>query len=130
MSSSRVNPPVIKALEGTALAQDADATGEWIDVSAWTDKRVSVQVDGANTDYDLEMHISPKHYYELNNMAATTEDYEVVSLLEANNVQTLTSIDAEDVDELQRPFRSVRFVLGNDSATALTEYEVFIEGWS
>jgi len=134
MSIHRVNPNVIKVFDGETLTAVGGAgpnvTSEWFDVGGWTDKRVSVQVDGANTDYDVIMHISPQHYYELNNKTATTDDYEAVTLLTANNVQTLTSVDAEDIDELQRPFRSVRFYVDNDSATAITELDLWIEGWS
>ena len=134
MSIHRVNPNVIKVFDGEELDAAGGAapnvTSKWFDVGGWTDKRVSVQVDGANTDYDVIMHISPQHYYELNNKTATTDDYEAVTLLTANNVQTLTSVDAEDIDELQRPFRSVRFYVDNDSATAVTELDLWVEGWS
>ena len=133
MSIQKVNHNVIKPISAQALAAVGagdNATSEWIDVNGWTDKRVSFEVDGAATDYDIVMDISPQHYYELNNKTATTEDYEVIAIVTAFGTQLLGSIDSDDVDELQRPFRSCRVTISNDSATAITASNVWIEGWS
>ena len=133
MSIQKVNHNVVKLISAQALAAVGagdNATSEWVDINGWTDKRVSFEADGTNTDFDIDMDISPQHYYELNNKTATTEDYEVISIVEAHGAQILASIDASDVDELQRPIRSCRVTISNDSATAITASNVWIEGWS
>ena len=137
MSIQKVNHNVWKPFTDQALAAVGagdNATSVWYDVNGWTDKRLSYEVDGANTDFDIEMHISPMGYYELRELTAaatlSTEHYEVVSIVEAHGAQILASVDADDVDELQRPFRSCRFVISNDSATAITSSNMWMEGWS
>ena len=131
MSIQKVNHPVWRPFVDQALdASTGTATSEWWDVNGWTDKRISWEVDGANTDFDIDMHISPQGYYELNDKTCTTEDYEVVNIVTAHAAQILASIDSSDVDELQRPVRSMRLVIGNDSATAITASNVWVEGWS
>jgi hypothetical protein len=137
MSIQKVNHNVWHAIVDQALAAVGagdNATSEWWDVNGWTDKRVSFEVDGANTDFDIEIEISPLGYYELNALTAastlSTEHYESVNIVTAHNAQILASKDSSDVDELQRPFRSCRFVISNDSATAITASNVYLEGWS
>ena len=77
-----------------------------------------------------EIHISPQHYYELNNKTATTDDYEVVALASASTSAILASVDAEDVDELQRPFRACRFKASNGDASDASTVNLWSEGWS
>jgi hypothetical protein len=76
------------------------------------------------------MHISPQGYYELRNKTVTTDDYEVIAIVVAHTAAILASVDSDDVDELQRPFRSCRFVISNDQAQAVTGTNVWMEGWS
>ena len=133
MSEAKVNhnkwqPFVAKALAATGAGDDS--TSEWWDCSGWTDKRVSWEVDGANTDFDITMHISALGAYELNALTATTEHYEAITIVTAHAAQIVASKDGQDVDELQRPFASVRFFINNDSATAITAANVWFEGWS
>jgi len=136
MSIQKVNHNVWTPWTGTdgALAgvgTGDNATSEWWDVNGWTDKRVSWEVDSAGTiDFDMEMHISPQGYYELNAKTCTTDDYEVIAIVTAHTAAILASIDSSDVDELQRPFRSCRFVISNDQAQAVTGTSVWLEGWS
>lgn len=135
MSNQKVNHPVIKPFVDQALdavgGSAPTATSEWFDINGWTDKRVSWEVDsGGAIDVDIIMHISPQHYYELNNKTVTTDDYEAVTLVTAHTAAIMASVDAEDIDELQRPIRSARFVIDNDSAAAVTGMTVYIEGWS
>ena len=138
MSIQKVNHSVWRAIDDQAL----DATGgtapsktsEWFDVSGWTDKRISYVVTGASTDFDIAMHISPYGYYELNELVAagtdSTQYYEAVTIVTAHGAQIMASKDAEDVDELQRPIRSMRIYIDNDSAVAIDPAYVWIEGWS
>ena len=122
MSIQKVNHNVWQPIVAQALdATTGEATSEWWDVGGWTDKRISWESDGANPDIDIDIHISPKGYYELRALAdaatISTEDYESVNIVTAHGAQILASKDADDVDELQRPIRSMRVVIGNDSAT-------------
>ena len=137
MSSPNVNHNVVCPWVGTGGAMDAAGgsaptlTSDWIDCSGWVDKRVSWEQDNAGTaDLDITIHISPQGYYELDNKTCTTDDYEAIALAAATDVVILESVDAEDYDELQRPFRSARFVVDNDSATAVTAFTLWFEGVS
>jgi hypothetical protein len=136
MSQQKVNHNVWQAFVDEALAAVGagdNATSEWWDVNGWTDKRVSWEVDsGGAIDFDMEMHISPKGYYELNALgsAVTTDDYEVVALVTAHTAAIVASVDSSDIDDLQRPFRSMRIKISNDSAAAVTGSNVWVEGWS
>ena len=118
--SQNVNHNVVEPWTGTAGAlatagagvEGADLkTSDWIDTEGWTDRVISFEVDsGGAIDFDVIMHISSQHEYELNNKTCTTEDYESVNIVTAHGAQILASIDSSDVDELQRPFRSCRSI--------------------
>ena len=120
MSIQKVNHNVWKPWTGTdgslaAVGSGDNKTSEWWDTNGWTDKRISWEIDSSGTiDFDMEMHISPEGYYELNNKTASTENYEVVSIVDAHTAAIVASKDADDVDELQRPFRSMRIKISND----------------
>ena len=134
MSTTKVNPNVWHAIVDQAL----DATGgtapsktsEWFDVGSWTDKSIWYEADGANTDYDVIIHLSPKDYYSLNQITASTEDYVAVTIVTAHADQILTLKTGDDEDKLQRPFMSMRVYIDNDSATAITASNVWVMGWS
>ena len=137
MSIQKVNHNVICPWVATGGAMDAvggtapTITSEWLDCNGWTDKRVSWEQDNAGTpDIDIFIQISPEGAYELNNKTVTTDDYEQITLAAAHSGIVLASVDADDNDELQRPFRSARFVVDNDSATEVTGFTLWIEGWS
>ena len=137
MAKDKVNHQVIKFWDGTdgALTATAGAaptlTSDWVDVNGWTDKVVSFEVDSEGTiDTDVILHASPQHYYELNNKTCTTDDYVAYAISTANTVATMVRVDASDVDDLQRPMRSVRCVIDNDQAQAVTGFTVYLEGWS
>ena len=137
MSSPNVNHNVVCPWVGTSGEMTAAGgaaptlTSEWIDCSGWVDKRVSwTQVNAGTSDLDIFIQISPEGYYELNNKTASTQDYEQITLASAHSGEIVASVDAEDNDELQRPFRSARFVVDNDSATAVTSFTLWFEGWS
>lgn len=134
MSIQKVNPNVWRAIDAQAL----DATGgsapsktsDWHDVGGWTDKSIWYESDGANPDFDIIVHLSPKDYYSLNQITATTEDYVAVTIVTAHGDQILTLVTADDEDKLQRPIMSMRVYIDNDSATAITASNVWVMGWS
>ena len=134
MSIQKVNHNVIRPFTDQALAAVGvgdNATSEWLDVSGLTDKKVSWEIDSAGAiDVDIIAHVSPLGAYELNHKTASTEDYVAVTIVEAHVAAIMVSVDASDVDDLQRPFRSVRFNISNDSAAAVTGMSLWIEGWS
>lgn len=137
--STNVNHNVVCPWVGTGGAMDATGgtaptlTSEWIDCSGWVDKRISWEQDNAGTpDLDITMHYSPQGYYELNNKTCTTDDYESLAIAAATSGIVLDSVSAEDTgfEILQRPFRSARFVVDNDSATEITSFTLWFEGLS
>lgn len=142
MAQHKVNHNVIKPFSSQSVAAKSGstagtATSEWIDVNGWTDKRISAVAavtDGSGSlSMSYEIQISPKHYYELNQLGSSvsTVDYEAVTVnASALTVATLTSYDAEDIDELQRPFRSCRVKASNGDASDASTVNLWIEGWS
>lgn len=138
MSIQKVNHNKVRLVDAvttiTAVGGTPDSyTSVWYDVSGWTDKRVSWEIDSLGAiDADIIMHISPLGYYELRELGTdvTTDDYEAVTLVTAHTAAIMASVDAEDIDELQRPFASMRLVVENDSAAAITSVSVWVEGWS
>ena len=134
MSEAKVNHNkyqffVDQALDATGGTAPS-ATSKWVDTGGWTDKRVSYECDGGTTNFDILMHISPYGAYELNAITAGTDHYETITIVDSHGAQTLASKDAQDIDELQRPVASTRFYVVNDSAVAITAFNLFLEGWS
>jgi len=138
MSIQKTNHPVVMPFTGTDGALDAvggaadNLDSAWIDVSGWTDKKVSYLVTGANTDADIIMHMSPLGVHELDvlGISVSTQHYQAVTLITAIAAQTLGSVDSDDIDDLKHPIRSMRVNISNDSATAITSFKVWVEGWS
>ena len=91
MSIQKVNPNVWRAIDDQALdvagGTAPNVTSEWHDVGGWTDKTIWYEADGANTDFDIIIHISPKDYYSLNQITASTEDYVAVTIVTAQQMQ-------------------------------------------
>jgi len=130
---SPIQHPVYKLHNAVALTAAGgateSATSVWIDVGGWSDKCITVEQDNAGTpDLDVILHMSEQDAYTLNNKTCTTEDYEAVTIVGALAGTTLTYYDSQDVDELQRTFRSARVYIENDSATAITAVTVTMGG--
>lgn len=119
------------ATAGAGVEGADQLTSEWLDISNWENKVVAWEVDSAGTiDWNLNAHISSQGAYELNNKTATTDDYVAVTIVNAHSDAIYTRKDTTDFDDLQRPIRSIRFVIDNDQAQAVTGCQVWIEGWS
>ena len=138
MSIQKTNHPTVLLFPGTSGALTAvggaadNLNSAWIDTSGWTDKKISYVVTGANTDADIIAHLSPMGYSELTDLgtSVSTQHYKAVTITTAIAAQTMGSVDSDDVDDLKRPIRSMRINISNDSATAITAFKVWIEGWS
>jgi len=137
MSIHRVNPNVIQPFVNTEITKSTtdSTTCEWLDVGSWTDKSVWIECDdeddGDAIDVDINLWVSPKGAYELNNESTVdTEDYQAIELVAAHTAATLTKYDAEDLDDLQRPFRSVKIVIDNDDSNEDVTVNCWIMGWS
>ena len=138
--SQNVNHNVVMPWTGTAGALATAGAGvegvdlktsDWIDTSGWTDRVIAFEVDSGGTiDFDVIMHISSQHAYELNNKTATTDDYVAVSIVDAHTTAVYTRYDSDDHDELKIPVRSTRIVINNDQAAVVTGCTVWLEGWS
>ena len=138
MSIQKVNHPVWKAIDAQKILKTVQGTAsEWWDTDGWTDKVVTLQVTSetpagsAQIDVNVDILASPKGYYELRNETTVdTEDYEVIAIVNAHTAATLTRFDAADVDDLQRPIRSMKVVVDNDHASLYATVNVWVEGWS
>jgi len=112
-----------------------DGVSDWIDVSGWTDKVLSVAsavTDGSgNIDLNIYIFLSPKDKYVLDNEATVdTQDYQVITVVDNLTTGTLATYDAQDIDELQRPTRSMLVALDNGDGTDSLTVDIWIEGWS
>ena len=142
MSIGKVNHPVWHAIVAQSLSEDGaaesadQAASEWWDTNGWTDKVItavsSKEAGSAGLSLAIDMWVSPKGYYELRNEATVdTEDYEVVSLNATHSAVIMTRYDSSDVDDLQRPIRSMKIVVDNNTASSLTSsVDIWVEGWS
>ena len=150
MSINKVNHNVVSPHTAKVIPKDSDSYGDkwnaststgavWIDCNGWTDKKISIEGDPAagSASLSLVLDVSPKHAYELNELTkaggagVTTDDYEAITVnASALTVATLTSYDAEDLDDLQRPFRSCRLKVTNNEASNACTVTTWIEGWS
>jgi len=136
MSIQKVNHSVWKAFDAVNIAKTVQGTAsEWWDVNGWTDKVITTEAtvtDGSGSiDINVDMLVSPKGWYELRNETTVdTEDYKVVSIVDGLTAGTLTRYDSSDVDDLQRPIRSMKIVVDNDDATDAATVNVWVEGWS
>jgi hypothetical protein len=138
MSIQKVNHPVWKAFDAQKILKTVNGTeSEWWDTNGWTDKVVTLQTTSetpagsAQIDVDVKLWVSPKGYYELRNEATVdTEDYEEISIVAAHGSAAMTRFDSSDVDDLQRPVRSMKVIVDNDHSTLFVTASVWVEGWS
>jgi hypothetical protein len=134
MTQQKVNHSVWKPFDAQSIAKStAGTTSEWWDINGWTDKVVTVEVTPAagSPDINVDILLSPKGYYELNNEATVdTEDYQLVQIVDNLTAATMTRYDSSDVDDLQRPARSAAIVVDNDNASNACTVNVWVEGWS
>jgi hypothetical protein len=124
----------IKPFSATSIAKSTtdSTTCPWIDVSGFKEKRVVWEATSAGSiDIDIDMLISPKGAYELNNETTVdTEDYETVNIVTTHTGGVIFSKDGADVDELLRPLKSVKFTIDNDDGTDAVVINLWLEGQS
>lgn len=136
MSYAKVNHNVIKPFVATSVAKSAtdSTTCEWLDINGWTDKKISLLTadNSASIDVDVNMLVSPKGYYELNNETTVdANDYKSIEIVAAHTTaDTLTQFDSDDVADLGKPIRSAKFTIDNDDASTAVSVSLWIEGWS
>jgi hypothetical protein len=141
MSIQKVNHNVWKAIDALSVAAGSSASlaagtnvSEWWDVNGWTDKVITVEPTAANSgsvDVNVDIYVSPKGYYELRNeTTVNTEDYQVIQIVDNLTTGTLKRYDSSDVDDLQRPIRSMCVALDNGDASDACTVNVWVEGWS
>ena len=132
MSIQKVNHPVVKLIDGESIAAaSASFTSEWWDTNGWTDKVVTYEVDSSGSiALTVTADISNEGYYELNNKTATTDNYSTITIASGATVAVATRVDSDDLDDLQRPIRSMRFKAVNADASSASVVTVAVEGWS
>jgi hypothetical protein len=131
---SKVYHNVFKPFDATTITKSTtdSTTCSWLDLSGWTDKKISVECDSSGSvDVDIDLRVSSKHYYELDNEATVdTEDYEIVNIVTAHTSKNYTSFDANDVPELGTPMRSGLVTIDADDASDDVVVTLWVEGWS
>jgi hypothetical protein len=132
MSNQKVNHPVVKLIDGESIAAgSASFTSEWYDTNGWTDKVATYEVDSSGSiALTVTADISPEGYYELNNKTVTTDNYSTITIASGATVAVATRVDGSDLDDLQRPIRSMRLKAVNADASDASVVTVWIEGWS
>ena len=143
MASNKVFHNVLKvsdaATEPAEIAQSADNSGFdsyiWHDITGWVDLVVAYDFDAGsgdtNVDANILMHTSSHGAYELNNsITEDTGDYIAISIVDNETTKTYIRVDADDIDDLKHPIRSVRFLIENDDANENLVANVWLEGWS
>ena len=132
MSIQKVNHPVVKLIDGESIAKaSASFTSEWWDTNGWTDKVVTYEVDSSGSiALTVTADISNEGYYELNNKTATTDNYSTITIASGATVAVATRVDSDDLDDLQRPIRSMRFKAVNADASSASVVTVAVECWS
>ncbi len=132
MSIQKVNHNVIKPWSAQSIAAGSGSnTTEWLDINGWTDKVVTYEADSSGSiALTITADVSPQHYYELNNKTVTTDDYSTITIASGATGAVAVRVDASDLDDLQRPIRSIRFKGVNADASDATVVTAWIEGWS
>lgn len=137
MANDKIFHNVIQPWTGTDGALGAAGggsdtlTSDWFDVTGWTNKVIAFEVDSGGTiDFNVWMDVSSRGAYELNNTTASTEDYVRLTVVEAHTAAVYVRKDFTDLDDLDRPIRSLRIVIENDQAEPITGVNLWIEGVS
>ncbi len=134
MSVMKVNHSVIQPFAATSIAASTtdSTTCEWLDVNGWIEKVVTLECTSSGSiDVDVDMLVSPKGAYELNNETTVdTEDYQLVNIVTTHTAATLTRFDGEAIDDLTRPIRSAKFTIDNDNASNAVTVNLWFEGQS
>ena len=142
MSEAKVNHNVYKAFDSANIVKATSASlaagtnvSDWIDVSGWTDKALSVAsavtYGSGSIDLNIDVYVSAKDKYVLDNEATVdTQDYQVVQIVDNLTTGTYKRYDSADVDDLQRPIRSLLVALDNGDASDALTVDVWVEGWS
>ena len=136
MSIQKTNHSVWHPFVAQTIAKNTAATtSEWFDTNGWTDKVVTINptigAGGSAVDCNIDILVSPKGAYELNNETTVdTEDYQVVQIVDNHTAAIVARFDSSDVDDLQRPIRSMAVVVDNDEASDGLVIDVWVEGWS
>ena len=127
---------IIQPFKATTIAKSTtdSTTCPWIDVSQLEELRIVWEATATTIDLDLDLLISPKGAYELNNSdqeaTVDTEDYETVNIVTTHTGAVIVSKDADDIDELQRPLTSIKITADNDQGTYAVVLNLWIEGIS
>ena len=131
---SKIYHNVFKPFDATSIANSTtdSTTCEWLDISGWQDKKVGLELTSSGSiDVDVDMRLSSKGYYELNNETTVdTEDYEVVNIVTARTSGVYVSYDKNDVAELGISARSAKFTVDNDDGSDAVVVNLWVEGVS
>jgi hypothetical protein len=132
MSIQKVNHNVVRLIDDESIAAASGSyESVWYDTNGWTDKVVTYDVDSSGSiALTITADISPVGYYELNNKTATTDDYATITIASGAAGAVVVRVDSDDLDDLQRPIRSLRFKAVNADGSDASVVNVWAEGWS
>ena len=132
MANAKVNHNVIKPWVNQSIAAGSGShTTAWEDTNGWTDKVFTYEIDSSGSiSMTITADVSSQGAYELNNKTVTTDDYATITLASGVTGAVAARVDAADLDDLQRPIRSIRFKGVNADASTASLVSATIEGWS
>ena len=112
----RIQSNVVNLLDNASISANATSTTEWWDTSGWQNKKVIWECDSTGTpSITITAQISPLGYYEMNNLTASTEYYYSATIASSVTSKVMVEYDEDDVPELGKAWRSVRFTVANAS---------------
>ena len=128
--SDRIQTNVVSLLDDASIAANATSTTEWWDTSGWQNKKIVWECDSTGSpSITITAQVSPLGYYELNNLTASTEHYYTATIASAVTSKVMVEYDEDDVAEIGKSWRSVRFTVNNASgAGAVTGGYLRLQG--
>lgn len=113
--SSRIQTNMVELLTNQSITNNTNTDTTWWDVSGWQNKKVIWECDSSGTpSITITAHVSPYPVYYLNNsITPTTEHYYSVTIVSAATGKTMVEYDEDDVAEMGKAWKSVRFNVAN-----------------
>lgn len=115
--TDRIQTNVVNLLDNASITNNTTSTTVWYECAGWQNKKVMWECDSTGTpSVTITAQVSPYDYYALTNeLTASTEYYYSVTIASAVTSKVLVEYDEDDVPELGKAWRTVRFTVANGS---------------